>query len=138
MQPVIGAGELAGALQLRMIECCVVDHPVPVRGTITKGFSAFAWIVSLPMAAPAKEGSKRTTTVDDWPGDSVPCSGDIETPAPITPAVPVTGEFPVYFNVTDKVDIVDARPFVTIGQNVTAENLFLPGCSSHTFETCVR
>lgn len=53
----IGSGELAGAFQLRVIECCVVDPPVPVRGTITKGFSAFVWIVRLPVAAPAEEGS---------------------------------------------------------------------------------
>jgi hypothetical protein len=36
----------------------------------------------------------------------VPCSGDIEKPAPVTPAVPLTGEFPVFLNVTDKVDAV--------------------------------
>jgi hypothetical protein len=36
----------------------------------------------------------------------VPCSGDIEKPAPVTPAVPLIGEFPVFLNVTDKVDAV--------------------------------
>jgi hypothetical protein len=33
-------------------------------------------------------------------------SGDIEKPAPVTPAVPLTDEFPVFLNVTDKVDAV--------------------------------
>jgi hypothetical protein len=54
---VIGSGELAGALQLRVIECCVAAPPVPVKGTTTKGSSAFVRIVRLPVAAPAEEGS---------------------------------------------------------------------------------
>jgi hypothetical protein len=102
----IGAGELAGASQLRVIECCVVDPPLPVRGTTTKGFSALLCIVRLPVAAPAEEGSNWTANVDDWPGGRVPCTGDIEKPAPVTTAVPVIGELPVFVKVTDKVEVL--------------------------------
>lgn len=102
----IGTGELAGALQLRVIDGCAVDPPVPVKGTTTEEFSASLRIVRLPVASPTEEGSNRTTAVDDWPGESVTCTGGIEKPTPVTPAVPVTGEFPVFSNVTDNVDAV--------------------------------
>ncbi len=102
----IGVGELAGALQSRVTECWVADPPVPVRGTTTKGFSALVWIVRLPVAAPAEEGSNWTTNVDDWPADRLLCDGDIEKPAPVTRVVPVTVEFPVFFKVTDNVEAV--------------------------------
>jgi hypothetical protein len=36
----------------------------------------------------------------------VPCIADAEKPAPVTAPVPVIAEFPVFFNVTDKVDAV--------------------------------
>jgi hypothetical protein len=61
----IGAGELAGAAQLSVIEDSVVDPPLPVRGITNEGDSALVWIVKLPVAAPAEEGSNWTTNVDD-------------------------------------------------------------------------
>jgi hypothetical protein len=36
----------------------------------------------------------------------VPCAGDIEKAAPVTLAVPVTDEFPIFVNVTDKLEVV--------------------------------
>jgi hypothetical protein len=103
---VIGSEELEGAVQLRVTECCVVDPPVPVRGTTPNGVPRLLWIVRLPVAAPLEEGLNWTTKVDDWPGERVPCAVDIEKPAPVTLALPVTDEFPVFVKVTDKVEVV--------------------------------
>ena len=36
----------------------------------------------------------------------MPCAGDIEKAAPVTLAVPVTDEFPIFVNVTDKLEVV--------------------------------
>ena len=70
------------------------------------GASALLRIVRLPVAAPAEEGSNWTTKVDDWPGDRVPCTGDIEKPVPVTAALPVIDELPVFVTVTGKVEVV--------------------------------